>query len=68
MVPPYARVHLATDDPWSIVAPHRQPGLPSNRYKELRVSRLRHVNKCFSAGIRHNIKDVATHVDLAFRE
>ena len=74
MLPPppqAARVPFTTAAPWSVVAARRpwQPPLtPRNdRYLDLRVSRLMFVNMFLPADTRKPVKELASHVDAAFR-
>ena len=66
-----ARVPFTTAAPWSVVAarrPWQPPPTPRNdRYLDIRVSKLMFVNKFFHADIRKPIKELASHVDVAFR-
>ena len=71
MLPPTARVPFTTAASWSVVAarrPRQPPPTPrDDRYLDLRMSRLMFVNKFFPADTRKPIKELASHVDVAFR-
>ena len=71
MPPPTARVPCTTAAPWSVVAarrPRQPPPTPrDDRYLDLHVSKLMFVNKFFAADSRKPIKELASHVDAAFR-
>ena len=57
--------------PWSVVAalhPRQPPPTPrDDRYLDLRVSKLMFVNRLYPADTRKPIKELASHVDAAFR-
>ena len=69
--PPAARVPFTTAAPWSVVAarrPLQPPPTPrDDRYLDLRLSKIMFVNKFFPADIRKPIKELASHVEAAFR-
>ena len=69
--PPAACVTFTTAAPWSVVAARRlrqPPPTPrDDRYLDLRLSKLMFVNKFFPADIRKPIKELASHIEAAFR-
>ena len=69
--PPAARVPFTTVAPWSAVAArHRRQPPPTprdDRYMDLRVSKLMFINRFFPADLRKPIKQLASHIDAAFR-
>ena len=68
---PAARVPFTAAAPWSVVAARRRrqpPPTPrDDDYLDLRISKLMFVNKFFPADIRKPIKELASHIDAAFR-
>ncbi|CAN0236034.1 unnamed protein product [Ascophyllum nodosum] len=69
--PPAARVPFTTAASWSVVAARNRrqpPPTPhDDRYMDLRVSKLMFHNKLFPADLRKPIKELASHINAAFR-
>ena len=69
--PPAARVPFTTAAPWSVVTARNRrqpPPIPhDDRYMDLRVSKLMFINNLFPADLRKPIKELASHVNAAFR-
>ena len=69
--PPAARVPFTTAAPWSTVAarrPRQPPPTPrDDRYLDLRLSRLMHVNSFFPADSRKTIKTLASQVEATIK-
>ena len=69
--PPAARVSFTNAAPWSVVAARNRrqpPPTPhDDRYMDLRVSKLMFINKFFPADLRKPIKELASHINAAFR-
>ena len=69
--PPAARVPFTTAAPWSTVAarrPRQPPPTPrDDRYLDLRLSRLMHVNSFFPVDSRKTIKALASQVEATIK-
>ena len=69
--PPAARASFTTAAPWSVVAArHRRQPPPTpqdDRYLDLRLSKLMHVNSFFPANTRKPIKALASQVEAAIK-
>ena len=69
--PPAARVPFTTTAQWSTVAARRPrqppPSLRDDRFLDLRVSRLMHINSCFPSEVRKPIKALASQVETTLK-